>query len=33
MKFEIAKEVFELPLNGYFGVVAVSGIDNKKDIS
>ena len=32
MKFEIAKEVFELLPNGYFGVVAVSGIDNKKDI-
>lgn len=32
MKFDIAKEVFELLPNGYFGVVAVKGIDNKKDV-
>lgn len=32
MKFEIAKEVFDLMPNGYFGVVAVRGMDNKKEI-
>lgn len=33
MKFEIAKEIFELLPNAYFGVVAVRGMDNKKEIS
>lgn len=28
MKFEIAKEVFDLLPNGYFGVAAVKGVDN-----
>lgn len=32
MRFEIADEVFELLPGGFFGVVAVKGIDNKKDI-
>ncbi len=32
MKFEIAKEVFEQLPNGYFGVVAVRGMDNTKEI-
>lgn len=33
MKFEIAKEVFDLLPNAYFGVVAVRGMDNTKEIS
>ena len=32
MKFEIAKEVFDLLPNGYFGAVAVRGIDNTRQI-
>ena len=32
MKFEIAKEVFDLLPNAYFGVVAVRGMDNRKEI-
>ena len=32
MKFEIAKEVFDLLPNGYFGIVAVKGMDNTKEI-
>lgn len=32
MRFEIAKEVFDLLPNGYFGVVAVKGMDNRKEI-
>ncbi len=32
MKFEIAKEVFDLLPNAYFGVVAVRGMDNTKEI-
>lgn len=32
MKFEIAKEVFDLLPNAYFGVVAVKGMDNTRDI-
>ena len=32
MKFEITKEVFDLLPDGYFGVVAVKGMDNTKDI-
>ena len=32
MRFEIAKEVFDLLPNGYFGIVAVKGMDNTKDI-
>lgn len=32
MKFEIAKEVFDLLPNAYFGVVAVKGMDNTKEI-
>ena len=32
MKFEIAKEVFDLLPNAYFGVVAVRGMDNHKAI-
>lgn len=32
MKFEIAKEVFDLLPDAYFGVVAVKGIDNTKNI-
>lgn len=31
-KFEIAEEVFDLLPNGYFGVVAVKGMDNTKEI-
>lgn len=33
MKFEIAKEVFDLLPNAYFGVVAVKGMDNTKEIA
>lgn len=32
MKFEIAKEVFDLLPNGYFGIVAVKGMDNTREI-
>ena len=32
MRFEIAKEVFDLLPNGYFGIVAVKGMDNTKEI-
>lgn len=32
MRFEIAKEVFDLLPNGYFGVVAVKGMDNTKEL-
>ena len=32
MRFEIAKEVFDLLPNGYFGLVAVKGMDNRKEI-
>ena len=32
MKFEIAKEVFDLLPDAYFGVVAVKGMDNTKTI-
>lgn len=32
MKFEIAKEVFDLLPEGYFGVVAVKGADNHRQI-
>lgn len=32
MKFEIAKEVFDLLPNAYFGVVAVKGMDNTREI-
>ena len=32
MNFEIAKEVFDLLPNGYFGIVAVKGMDNTKEI-
>ena len=32
MKFEIAKEVFDLLPNAYFGVVAVRGMENRKEI-
>jgi len=32
MRFEIAKEVFDLLPKGYFGVVAVKGMDNTKEI-
>ena len=32
MKFEIAKEVFDQLPNGYFGVVAVKGMDNTREI-
>ena len=32
MKFEIAKEVFDLLPDAYFGVVAVKGMDNTKEI-
>lgn len=33
MRFEIAKEVFDLLPNAYFGVVAVKGMDNKKEVA
>lgn len=32
MRFEIAKEVFDLLPDAYFGVVAVKGMDNTKEI-
>ena len=32
MKFEIAKEVFDLLPNAYFGIVAVKGMDNTKEL-
>ena len=32
MKFEIAKEIFDLLPNAYFGVVAVKGMDNTREI-
>ena len=32
MRFEIAKEVFDLLPDAYFGVVAVKGMDNQKEI-
>lgn len=32
MKFEIAKEVFDLLPDAYFGVVAVKGMDNTREI-
>ena len=32
MKFEIAKEVFDLLPDAYFGIVAVKGMDNTKEI-
>ena len=32
MRFEIAEGVFELLPNGYFGVVAVKGMDNTREI-
>ena len=32
MKFEIAKEIFDLLPDAYFGVVAVKGMDNTKEI-
>ncbi|MEE0740912.1 MAG: phenylalanine--tRNA ligase beta subunit-related protein [Emergencia sp.] len=32
MKFEIAKEVFDLLPNGYFGVVAIKGADNSRQV-
>ncbi|WP_425755296.1 B3/B4 domain-containing protein [Ihubacter sp. rT4E-8] len=33
MKFEIAKEVFDLLPNAFFGVVAVRGMDNTKEVA
>ncbi len=32
MRFEIAKEVFDLLPNAYFGIVSVKGMDNTKEI-
>ena len=32
MRFEIEKEVFDLLPNGYFGIVAVKGMDNTREI-
>ncbi len=33
MKFEIAAEVFDLLPNGFFGVVAVRGLDNTREVA